>query len=37
MAAAQVLVGLTTLTNAEADGNFSRIGDTGVVVQHLLV
>ena len=29
MAAAQVLVGLTTLTNAEADGNFSRIGDTG--------
>jgi len=29
MAAAQVLVGLTTLTNAETDGNFSRIGDTG--------
>ena len=29
MAAAQVLVGLTTLTNAETAGNFSRIGDTG--------
>ena len=29
MAAAQILVGLTTLTNAEADPNFSRIGDTG--------
>ena len=29
MAAAQILVGLTTLTNAETDTNFSRIGDTG--------
>ena len=29
MAAAQVLVGLTTLTNSETAGNFSRIGDTG--------
>jgi hypothetical protein len=29
MAAAQILVGLTTLTNSETATNFSRIGDTG--------